>query len=281
MSTATLSPVHPELPPMRVLASVRAAEPRLFALALILIAAMAPTLFAMGVDDRTLLGANVWMKPFKFELSLAVYLMTLSAFALLLPAGTTERRWYRVYIGVVIAAIVAEMIWIGGAAAMGMPSHFNATPAGTVIYRVMGLLATLLTSVTAVYAVLIAQNTRTGISPALKEAVVLGLALTLPLTLMTAGTMAGMQGHTVGGSGTPAVGIAMFGWARDAGDLRVAHFFATHAMHFLPALGLVAVAFFGGRARLVVRIGALGFVAFVAWTFAEALAGRPFLAALP
>ena len=84
------------------------------------------------------------------------------------------------------------MIWIGGAAALGTASHFNPTPFGDLIYSAMGFAAVLLTSATAVYAVPIARNPSTGLSPALKDAVVIGLALVLPLTLVTAGTMAAM-----------------------------------------------------------------------------------------
>ena len=209
-----------------------------------MLAAALPTAFASLVDGREFLGIDVWIKPFKFEMALVVYTWTLAFFARFLPAGTTARRWYRVYVGAVAAAIVLEMIWIGGAAALGTASHFNPTPFGDLIYSAMGFAAVFLTSASAVYAVLIARNPSTGLSPALKDAVVIGLALVLPLTLVTAGTMAAMGSHFVGGSGSDAGGLFGMGWARDGGDLRVAHFFATHALHFIPAFGLVsAVAF--------------------------------------
>ncbi len=177
------------------LAAFRAGEPRLFDLGVLMLAAMAPTAFAALVDQREFLGINVWDKPLKFEFALAVYLLTLVLFARLLPAGTRRMRWYRTYVTAVIGAIVLEIAWVGGAAALGTASHFNTTTAGMVLYSIMGPLAVLLTSITAVYAWQIARNPATGLSPAVKEGVVLGLALTLPLTLVTAGTMASMGGR--------------------------------------------------------------------------------------
>jgi hypothetical protein len=60
--------------------------------------------------------------------------------------------------------------------------------------------------------------------------------------------------------------------------LRVAHFLATHALHALPLAGLAAVLVLPGpRARLAVWGAALVFSAVTLATFAQALAGRPFL----
>ena len=176
-----------------------------------------------------------------------------------------------------VGAIVAEMIWIGGAAALGTASHFNQTPFGIVIYPLMGLGAVFLTSATSVYAIQIARNPSTGLAPALNDAIVIGLALVLPLTLATAGTMSALGGHFVGGSGSDAGGLPLMGWSRDGGDLRVAHFFATHAMHFIPAFGLVSTAVFGPANRVPIWLFAVAFVAFVCLLFVQALMGQPFM----
>ena len=268
---------QPSIQPARLIAMLRRLEPRFFALGVLMLAAALPTAFASLVDGRQFQGIDVWIKPFKFEMALVVYTWTLAFFARFLPAGTTAKVWYHAYVGAVAAAIVIEMIWVGGAAALGTASHFNRTPAGDLIYAAMGFAAVFLTSPTAVYAVLIARNPSTGLPPALRDAVVIGLALVLPLTLATAGTMAAMGSHFVGGSGSDAGGLVGMGWARDGGDLRVAHFFATHAMHFIPAFGLVWAAAFRPANRLPVWLFAATFVGFVGFLFAEALRGEPFL----
>lgn len=252
-------------------------EPAFGALGLIMLALMLPTLFAAYADDRTFQGVDVWTKPLKFQFSLAVYFLTLAFFARWLPDGVRERRWYRLFAGSVVVAALVEIAWIGGAAAMGTASHFNQTPLGAVVYPLMGAAAALITSATAVYAWQIARGDALRTRPALRESVVLGLALALPLTLVTAGAMSAIGSHWVGGAPTDAGGLPLMGWARDGGDLRVAHFFATHAMHFIPVFGLVSAWAFGARETRPVRLFAALFAAFVLFTFVQALLGRPFL----
>ena len=238
---------------------------------------MLPTAMAAIVDGRTLHGVDVWQKPLKFQAALVIYLLTLAFYARWLPPDMTRRRGYRVYSGVVVAAIFAEIVWISGAAAQGIGSHFNeATPLMARLYNIMGALAVLLTSASAVYAVAIARNGGFGAGPAARAALVLGLGLVLPLTLVTAGTLAQNGGHWVGGTPDDGLGLPVMGWSRDGGDLRVPHFFATHAMHFVPAFGLVSMAVFGPARRWPVVAFAVLYAAFTGLVFAQALAGRPF-----
>lgn len=260
-----------------LLARMRTDEPRFFTLGILLLLAMAPMGFALAVEQRQFLDINVWDKPLKFAFALGVYLLTLAFFARWLPAGVAARRWYRVYSSAVVAAIALEMLWIGGAAAMAAPSHFNETPIGKAIFFFMGAAAVLLTSASSVYAVQIARNKDSGLSPVLRESSVIGLALVLPLTLITAGTMGGEGGHWVGGAQSDAGGLVLMGWARDGGDLRVAHFFATHAMHFIPVVGFISAKVLGGETRLPLRLFSVLFVGLVTYTFVQALDGQPFL----
>jgi hypothetical protein len=251
--------------------------------ALCLAVLIAPTLVAMMLDERTLGGVNVWLKPLRFEVALAVYLATLAWFAGWLPQGVTSTRWYRSYSLCVVCAIAAEMNWIGGAASLGIASHFNeSSPMLTWTYRLMGGLAVLLTSSAAVFGILILRNRNSRLDPAFKLSVGLGLVLTFVLTVAVAGYMANSGGHFVGSSSTNAPGAAFMGWARDGGDLRVAHFFATHAMHFLPAFGFLAALVLSPALAYRAVIGfSAAFTAFVCYTFGEGLMGQPFFAVSP
>lgn len=259
------------------LATVFGSEPWLAITGLAMIALTVPTFAALLIEDRLTNGISVWTKPLKFQVSLALYTLTLAFFARILPQGTQAKRWYRGYMAAVIAAIGLEMVWLMGAAIMGVPAHFNGSASGQIVYRAMGLLATLLTSATAVYAFQIARNPSSGLSPAVKSGIVWGLALTLPLTLITAGVLASGTGHWVGGVQSDAGGMTLMGWARDGGDLRVAHFFGTHAMHILPIAGLFSAVVFGAGRVWAVRLAALGLVVFTGLVLVQALAGRPFL----
>ncbi len=257
-------------------------EPYFAATACLMVIAMAPTLFAMAVDPRQFNGINIWDKPFKFEVALAVYLGTLALFAGWLPQGMTARRSYRIFSGIVCAAVIAEMVWIGGAAANGVASHFNNTsPLMSALYPVMGIIAITLTSASLVYGIAFLRNRDSMLDPAFRLSLGLGLVLTFVMTLVTTGYMVSGTGHWVGGNASDAEAVAFMGWARDGGDLRVAHFFATHALHFIPAAGFVAAATLKpDAARAAVWIGSIAYTVFIAFTLFQAVAGRPFLSFL-
>jgi hypothetical protein len=70
------------------------------------------------------------------------------------------------------------------------------------------------------------------------------------------------------------------GWALGGGDLRVSHFFAMHAMHFVPAFALAAMWLAPARAWGATRAFLILFCTFTLWTFAEAIMGMPFLGGL-
>ena len=250
--------------------------------ALCLVALMAPTLFAMALDQRTFLDINVWIKPFKFQAALATYLVTLAWFAGWLPTSVVASRWHRIFSTIVVLAVGAEVAWILGAAALGTASHFNdGSPVASGLYALMGVLAVTLTSASLVYGIAILRDRHSRLDPVFRLSAGIGLIATFVLTVIVAGIMSNNGSHFVGGTHSDAGGLALMGWARDGGDLRVAHFFATHAMHFIPAFGLIASrALPVGFGRVSVLTFAVLFVALVGYTFTEALSGRAFLAML-
>ena len=102
--------------------------------------------------------------------------------------------------------------------------------------------------------------------------------MTFVLTVVVAGTMSGMPGHWVGGSPTDSNGLALMGWARDGGDLRVAHFFATHCLHLVPLAGYAASRHLGSIAAMRAVVAAAIVVgSLVLFSYVQALLGMPFL----
>lgn len=252
------------------------AEPAFAAGGLLITLSLAVTIAASAIDQRLFEGNDVWLKPIKFQIALAVYLLSLAFFARFMPDGMTRRWPWRIYAAVVMIAIFVELAWIGGSAAQGIASHFNtSTPAMARLYEIMGMLAFTLTSPSLVMGIVIWRNRWAGISPALRLSIALGLVLTFVLTMIIAPTLAQRTGHFVG---TPVTGAAVpfFGWSREVGDLRMPHFLATHAMHFVPIAGLIAVTFFAeSTARWLVWAAAGLFAAVVALFFWLALSGLP------
>ena len=269
---------------MNALDRLHADSPRYTPLALFLAMTMVPVVAALALDARMFQGIPVWIKPLKFLVSLVVYLLTLAWMARFADTATTQRAGWRWHECAVVMAVLLEMVWIGGAAAMGVGSHYNVSNRlMAVTYPMMGLAAILLTTASTTLAVAIHRNPNTGLSPPLKGGLVWGLGLTLPLTLITAGTLSAMPGHWVGGTPSDAGGLPLMGWSRDGGDLRVAHFFATHALHGVPALVFLAALLqrgdaAGSSARFIAPgVGAL-YAALVFGTFGQALMGHPVLA---
>ncbi|MGL4322025.1 MAG: hypothetical protein ACRCS3_14295 [Paracoccaceae bacterium] len=244
--------------------------PAFTGLALFIALMAIPLLAAAAIDPRTFLHAPVWQKPLQFHLALTTFIITLAFFARFLPHGMQTRRW-RIYAGMVCFCVFAELIWVGGAASYANASHFNVDDIvmGT-IYGLMGLFAVILTSPSLVMGVAIWRNPDTGLPPALHLSIALGLILTFVLTLIAAGTMSSMPGHHIG---TPVTHTALpvLGWSREVGDLRVAHFFATHALHVIPLIGLLT------SARSLIWAASAAYCAFVAFAMWQAFQGQPFL----
>lgn len=249
--------------------------PAFTVLALLLTLSMAPTLLAMALDTRLFQNENIWLKPLKFQLALAIYLISLAYFARYMPAPMTTRRW-RIYTGTVCTAIIAEILWVAGAATFGTASHFNtATPIMAALYALMGVAAVTLTSPSLIMGIAIWRSKTTALPPALHLSVALGLILTFALTLVAAGTMASGTGHLIGTT-TTGTTLPIFGWSREVGDLRAAHFFATHALHAVPIAGLIATRLLPpNAATTAVWAAAAAYTAFIAALMIQALAGHP------
>jgi len=179
-----------------------------------------------------------------------------------------------------VFANISEVIYISLQAARGQASHFNQTsPLALALYGLMGLGAVLIVVGSGVFGYGIWRSPAPAGSPNLRRGAALGLMLGSGATFLIAGYLSQHPGgHLVGGPPTDAFGLPFLGWATRGGDLRVPHFFATHAMQVLPLAGLlVDRAGVTGRGWLMPGL-AIGYFAFVLGLFIEALLGVPFLA---
>jgi hypothetical protein len=248
------------------------------ALLLIGLATLALTI----IDARQFQGVSVWLKPFKFQLSTGVYLLTLALFMSWLPAQALDARAARYVVWVAVIAGLFEVAYITWQGGQGLASHFNTkTPFLATMYTLMGVGAVALASASLVLGVLIARTGAYGLPRALKLAVVLGLVLTFVIGTGFGGYLSAQRGgHWVGGVLSDGGGLPLVKWSRSGGDLRVAHFFGIHAMHFIPAFAVALGAVRAPQSSAVraVWIFAFAFTAFCVWTFAQARNGMPFLA---
>ncbi|QHF24200.1 hypothetical protein GTU73_09375 [Rathayibacter sp. VKM Ac-2804] len=264
---------------------------------LVLAAAMAVGVLAcfvlLLVDPRELGGQPLWGKPLKFCLSIAVYALTLAWLIGLVPER--RRRLARLLGSVAVAGLAIEMVVIGGAAAVGVTSHFNVTtPLHSALWAAMAVSIVVVWLVTLVLAALLARVPLGD--PALTLAVraglvigLVGMALAFLMTGPTASQLSDYQGvvgaHAVGVDDGGA-GLPLLGWSTTGGDLRIPHFLGMHALQGLPLLA-VALGWPASRVRLLgdatlrfrlVALAALAWAAVVALTCWQALRGQSIVA---
>src|SRR5690242_16962405 len=110
------------------------------------------TLVGVAVDDRELLGVPIWVKPFKFAISLVIYTGTL---AYLIGSLKGKPARHAGWLGnVVVAAAFVEMAVIVGQVVRGRRSHFNVeTALDSALWAVMGLTILMLWVATALIGV--------------------------------------------------------------------------------------------------------------------------------
>jgi hypothetical protein len=260
----------------------------LMAVAALMVLCSAVCLVGAAVDPRQVSGAEVWLKPLKFSLSILIYSVT---WAWLIAHLPRFRKAAHTAGTVIAVALAVEQIAIVAAAASGTTSHFNvSTPLSTTLWGIMAVSITVLYVATFVTTVLLfwmplptvslTVAVRAGAGIAL-----VGLGLAFLMTGPTAQQLDDYQGivgaHTVGVSdGGP--GLPLLGWSTVAGDLRIPHFVGMHALQLIPLVAIV-LDLLGRRIRLLaddrvrtrlVIVAAAAFAATLAVLTVQALGGQ-------
>jgi hypothetical protein len=207
---------------------------RFSSIALFLLAGV--MLVAAGFDDRVVAGQNIWIKPFKFSVSIAIYLVT---FGLILQF--LEPVWRKRYAYLALAFMVVEMGVIVFQAIRGVPSHHNfSTPFDGALYAAMGIAIILNTFMLAVMLMQM-RRLRAGLQDCYL------LSIKLGIVLLIAGSMVGVlmsnrRAHSVGQMDAAGAVLPLLNWNLAAGDLRVPHFIGIHAIQILMFAGWLAAA---------------------------------------
>lgn len=191
---------------------------------------------ALPFDHRTILGLNPWVKPIKFELSVIVFLLSMGALLGGLGrhgAWPRLRRWMAWGFGV---AMIVENTIIAMQSLRGVRSHMNYTSRfNAMSFATMGVFIGINTALLALL-LLLYLRTRTGLPRPIVWGVGLGLAMMLAGSVEGGMMIVHFGAHTVGGDdGGP--GLPFVNWSTQHGDMRVAHFFALHALQAFVLAG--------------------------------------------
>lgn len=220
------------------------------------------------MDGRQLAGINVWIKPMKFAVSIALYTAT---YAWIYHHARASGGAKALVSWVIAGTLVYESLCIFVQAARGVGSHFNVgTWFDGFVFTSMGVMILLNMLAAAAGAWHCWQTSPTiGLNPAYLWGIRLGIVLFV-LAGLEGGIMAARLQHAVGvDDGGP--GLPIVNWSTEGGDLRVAHFVGMHALQALPLLG-----YWVGSVWAVWGAAA-GWAGVTAWLLVRALGGRPLI----
>ncbi|MBL6081215.1 hypothetical protein JMJ56_24780 [Belnapia sp. T18] len=246
-------------------------------LGLLFLAMAVPTLFGLALDGRTIVGVSVWLKPFKFQLSLAVHVLTVALALGVIERRVREGRTVRVVLLIFSAMLLFEVCWITVQGGRGLPSHFATSAFDLAMYVLMGIGATFIVLATALFGVLALRHPAPEVPRLVSLAVGLGLLISGIAGLVTGWAISLNNGAVVGSVGDAGLSIPLFGWSGTAGDIRAAHFVGLHAAQFLPLLGLALCARTTRSARSALVAASLLWSAATVGLLIQALAGHPFI----
>jgi hypothetical protein len=232
---------------------------------------------AMPFDERTILGVDPWVKPFKFAVSVAIYLFSVAwLVGYARPGAPRAAAW--ISRGVSLVMLV-EIAGVSLQSLRGVASHFNhATPLDGAIFSAMGLMIALNTLLVVLLLVVFRRRPAAVPAPELW-----GIRFGIVLLLLASGVgslMIKRDAHSVAGSdGGP--GLPVVGWSTEHGDLRPAHALGLHALQVLPLFGWWIARLrmpLSERTRTAaVAAFAAAYAAVFAGLLLQALAGRPLL----
>ena len=234
--------------------------------------ALLPVLLLLAwLDPRELAGVNVWWKPIKFFVSVAIYLATVRY----LLQWTTGRAMRWIGYGTALA-MIGENVAIAGQAWRGVASHFNNSSLfNGVVFTTMGVLIVINTVLLAWLLVWHCTH-QAPVGAGQLWGLRWGILATL-FASAVGGLMIAHQGHTIGApDGGP--GLPFLNWSTLAGDLRISHFLGLHGIQALPLLGWAVDQSGSPRGWLLVAVAALSYLAITALLMLQALGGKPLLA---
>ena len=255
----------------QVLNTVKKSSPILYWVVIIHFIFTFVCLIGLTVDDRTLMGINVWIKPLKFSISGGIYILTLGFLTTRYPFSIRKKNIITNIVAITLLLEIAIIIYQG---ARGVQSHYNiSNPFDGILFAAMGILI----AINVVIMVLFIFETirlKLNTTKTVQWAILLGWIIVVAGSWV-GGQMISQMGHNVGiadgGAGLPFVN-----WSTIAGDLRIAHFFGLHAIQAIPLFALWVSKKWNVNIKnqlIIVTIFGLLYAGWIGYTFYQAKQG--------
>jgi hypothetical protein len=257
----------------KVLHTVKGASPLLYAVVLLHFLAAIGCLLGLLLDDRLLMGVNVWIKPLKFAISDGIYILSFGYLITLYPYSASKKNAIN---QVVVWTLLIEIGIIIYQAFRGVKSHYNTSSAfDGLLFGVMGFLI----AINVVVMVLLLIDTirfQLHTSPAMQRAILLGWLIVI-FGSWVGGQMIAQRSHNVGVA-DGGEGLPLLNWSTIGGDLRIAHFFGLHAIQVIPLFAFwLSKNWKATSKQQIMAITIFGFIyaAWIGFTFYQAKMGVP------
>ena len=236
---------------------------------------MIPCFIGLLVDERTLLGVNVWIKPLKFVISGAIFIATVGYFVTLYPFSNRKKS---IINNTTAVTLLIEVLIIIAQAARGVRSHYNMeSPLDGLLFAAMGILVGINVLTMALFFVETIRK-KLDTTKAIQWAILMGWIIIL-LGSMVGGQMIGQMSHNVGVA-DGGEGLPLLNWSTVAGDLRVAHFFGLHGLQIIPLFAFMLAKKWKATDKkqiIAVSIFGLLYATWIGYTFYQAKQGMPFI----
>ena len=256
--------------------TVKHESPMLCFITMVLFTGAVLSIPAMLIDDREIMGINIWLKPFKFFISTAIYTLTVGYIITFYPFSNLKSHIIR---NLVSWTMLFELVIITIQAIRGEQSHFNTTTTlNGILFGLMGIFIGINVIVMAFMA-FETVRCKLKLSKVIQYSLLLGW-LVIIFGSWIGGQMIEQMSHNVGiqdgGEGLP-----LLNWSTIGGDLRVAHFFGLHSIQIIPIFAFFIIKKVKRSFKiqiLLVSIFSLLFASFVFYTYYQAYQGLPFTA---
>ncbi|MGB5818378.1 MAG: hypothetical protein WBG90_02760 [Saonia sp.] len=258
-----------------ILSTVKEASPILYGIVIIHFTLAIGSLIGLLIDDRTLMGVNVWIKPLKFAISTGIFILTVGYLITLYPFSVRKKN---IINNLISWSLLLETAIIFVQGSRGVQSHYNMTsPLDGILFASMGLLIGISVLIMAFF---IFETIRLKLKTdkSVQWAILLGWSVVL-FGSWVGGQMIGQLAHNVGVADGGA-GLPLVNWSTVAGDLRVAHFFGLHGIQIIPLFAVwVSKKWNAKNNHRIIAVTVFGFlyVAWIGFTFYQAKQAMPLL----
>lgn len=227
------------------------------------------------VDERTLMGVNVWIKPLKFSISGAIYIGSVGFLVSLYPYSRLKKS---ILCNTTAITLIAELFIIVMQGARGVKSHYNVNNYfDGILFGTMGILIAINVVIMIVF---IIDTTRLKLNTGktIQWSILMGWIIIL-IGSWIGGQMISQMSHNVGiaDGGT---GLPLVNWSTIAGDLRVAHFFGLHGLQIIPLFAFIISKKWKTtdlKQILLVSLFGIFYAAWIGFTFYQAKQGLPLI----